>query len=89
MGVALRTRTQFESEWKNYLRLAPAKSLAVAGDLNGVYVSGLAYDHQSTEAAVEAAIEYCEQRRADRRIEDTCSTYAIGDQIVGAAPGGP
>jgi hypothetical protein len=88
IGIELRSRTQFESEWNNYLRLPSAKSLAVAGDLNGVYVSGLAYDLQSTEAAVGAAIEYCEQRRIDRRIAADCRTYAIGDEIGGAAVGG-
>ena len=84
IGVKLRTRKQFESGWRRYLRLSPPKSLAVAGNLDGVYVSGLAYDHDSTARAVEAAIEYCEQRRIDRRIEDDCTTYAIDDEIVKA-----
>ena len=28
------------------------------------------------------ALEACEERRADRRIEAPCRTYAIGDEIV-------
>ena len=82
MGIPLRTMTQFESEWKNYQRLGSLKALAVAGDLNGVYVSGFAYAYPIQALADDEALENCEERRADRRIEDACRLYAIGDDRV-------
>jgi hypothetical protein len=82
VGVKLREQTRFESEWKGYLRLAPFKSLAVAGDLNGVYVSGFAQLSATRELAVEGALQHCRQRRLDRRIADPCRTYAVGDEKV-------
>lgn len=82
IGVKLRKRTQFESEWKAYLKLSPFKSLAVAGDLNGVYVSGFAHDAATQELADEEALQHCEQRRRDRRIDDPCRTYAVGEDKV-------
>ena len=79
MGIPLRTMTQFESEWKNYQRLGSLKALAVAGDLNGVYVSGFAYAYPIQALANDEALENCEERRTDRRVEDACRLYAIGD----------
>jgi hypothetical protein len=82
MGIRLRTMTRFESEWKNYQRLGSLKALAVAGDLNGVYVSGFAYAYPIQSLANDEALENCEERRADRRVEDACRLYAIGDDQV-------
>ena len=82
VGVKLRKRTQFESEWRAYLNLSPFKSLAVAGDLNGVYVSGFAHDSATQELADEEALRHCQQRRRDRRIDEPCRTYAVGDEEV-------
>ena len=82
MGIPLREVTRFESEWKNYQRLGPRKALAVAGDLDGVYVSGFAFAYPIQALANDEALESCEERRADRRIEDECRLYAIGDLRV-------
>jgi len=82
MGVPLREMTQFESEWKNYQRLRPLKALAVTGDLNGVYVSGFAFAYPVQSLANDEALENCEERRVDRRIEIECRLYAIGDDRV-------
>jgi len=82
MGIPLREVTQFESEWKNFQRLRPLKALAVAGDLNGVYVSGFAYAYPFQALANAEALESCEERRADRRVEQECRLYAIGDDPI-------
>ncbi|MBW2692496.1 MAG: hypothetical protein JRE57_07660 [Deltaproteobacteria bacterium] len=82
MGIPLREMTQFDSEWKNYQRLGSLKVLAVAGDLNGVYVSGFAFAYPIQELANDEALENCEERRADRRVEDECRLYAIGDDRI-------
>jgi len=80
MGIPLREVTQFESEWKNFQRLRPLKALAVAGDLDGVYVSGFAYAYPIQALANAEALENCDERRADRRVEQECRLYAIGDE---------
>lgn len=82
MGIPLREVTQFESEWKRYQRLGSLKALAVAGDLNGVYVSGFSYAYPVQALANDEALENCEERRVDRRIADACRLYAIGDDRI-------
>ncbi len=82
MGVPLRRSTQFESQWRSYQRLSGLKALAVAGDLRGVYAAGFAFSYPIQALANDEALETCEQRRADRRIEDPCRLYAIGDERV-------
>jgi hypothetical protein len=82
MGIPLREMSQFDSEWKNYQCLGSLKALAVAGDLNGVYVSGFAYLYPLQALANDEALENCEERRADRRVEEECRLYAIGDDPV-------
>jgi len=80
IGIKLPKRTRFESEWRSYEKLPEFKSLAVAGDRAGVYVSGVAYDHRHTDSAVAAALRYCEERRVDRRIEAPCQTVAVNGE---------
>jgi hypothetical protein len=80
MGVPLRSRTQFEAEWRSYQRLTGLKALAVAGDLKGVYVSGFAWAYPVQEIANDEALENCTERRADRSVEGACRLYAIGDE---------
>ena len=82
MGIPLRGMTQFDSEWKGYQDLGPRKAIAVAGDLNGVYVSGFAYAYPIQSLANDEALENCEERRRDRRIEGECRLFAIGDDRV-------
>jgi hypothetical protein len=86
MGIPLREVTQFESEWSTYKRLRPSKALAVAGDLNGAYVSGFAYAYPMQSLANEEALERCEERRVDRRIERACYLYAAGDDRIEENP---
>ncbi len=78
----MRTRTRFEIEWRDYQKHPPEKAFAVAGDLNSLYVSGVAFGHPSIESAATEALQYCEQRRADRRITSGCRIYATGDVVV-------
>jgi hypothetical protein len=82
IGVPLREATQFESEWRGYQRLTGLKALAVAGDLNGVYVSGFAWAYPIQELANEEALESCEERRGDRGVQDVCQLYAVGDETA-------
>jgi hypothetical protein len=82
MGIEVKSVTQFQSEWRAYSRHVGFKALAVAGDLEGVYVSGYAYAYPSEDMAIEAAFEYCEGRRTDRRITEKCRLYAVGDDVV-------
>jgi len=86
MGVPLRERTQFEAEWRRYQALTNKKALAVAGDLRGVYVSGFAWAYPVQDLASDEAMENCEERRTDRRIEQACRLYAVGDDRVGDTP---
>jgi hypothetical protein len=89
IGIRLPKLTRFDAEWRTYKKLPAFKSLAVAGDRDGIYVSGVAYDHRHRESAVEAALRYCEERRIDRRIAAPCETVAIDDQAIvpGLEPG--
>jgi len=82
MGVALRSSTQFESEWRHYQSRSGLKALAVAGDLRGVYASGFAFSYPIQALANDEALDACEERRSDRRIGDECRLYAIGDERV-------
>ena len=85
IGMPLPETTRFECEWKNYSRLQPNKAIAIAGDRQGVYVAGYAYAQASEVEAVEAALAACEGRRADRRIDAPCRTFAIGQHEVETA----
>ncbi len=88
MGVALRTRTQFDTEFKGYLEMASRKAMAVGGNVGGSYVIGYSHAYPTTDMAIEDALEFCEQRRVDRRIESECRIYAVDDEVVSEdAPG--
>ena len=82
LGVAMRTKSQFEIEVRRYAKLPAQKSMAIAGDPQGIYVSGYAYDYPTKEVAVQEALRYCELRREDRGVEATCRTYAIDDKFL-------
>ena len=88
MGVTLRTQTQFESEFKHYRKMVPRKAMAVAGDVGSRYVIGYSHAYPTSDMAIEDALEFCEQRRVDRRIESECRIYAVDDEVVSEdAPG--
>jgi hypothetical protein len=82
IGMPLPGVTRFEIEWKNYSRLKSNKALAIAGDRQGLYVAGYAYAQPSKEVAEELALQACEARRTDRRIETPCKTFAIDHSEV-------
>jgi hypothetical protein len=84
IGMPLPERARLESEWKNYTRLQPSKALAIAGDMRGTYVIGYAFALESEPDAVNQAMLACEARRADRRIEAPCRTFAVGDRALDA-----
>ena len=86
MGVALRSGSQFEHEWGRYLKMAPSKALAVAGDVTVTHVVGYAHDAASDEQAAREALVACEQRRGDRRIEGACRLYAVNEEIEAVEP---
>lgn len=88
MGIPLREVTRFEADWGFYLRLRERKALAVAGDLGGIYVSGFAYAYPTQSFANRAALDRCEERRADRGIAAPCGLYAIGNARTSEAPAG-
>jgi len=82
IGVPLRDRTRWEAEWRTYQRLDDQKALAVAGDIQGQFVTGIATGMETQEEAVDAAMQECAQRRADRRLGDPCRIYAVGNDAV-------
>jgi len=47
-----------------------------------VYVSGFAFAYPVQVLANDKALENCEERRADRRVEEECRLYAIGDDQI-------
>jgi hypothetical protein len=85
IGIELRAETRFASEWTHYVELPAFKALAVAGDVQGIYVSGLAYGQPDAPSAIDAALDDCEARRRDRRIAATCRLHAAGDERAGEA----
>lgn len=82
IGVPLNERTRWESEWRKYQRFEGQKAIAVAGDMQGQFVTGIATGRATQEEAVKAAMDDCAQRRVDRRLTDECRIYAIGNEIV-------
>lgn len=81
IGIPLRNKTQFASEWNNYKKKPGFKALAVAGDLGGAYVSGWTSEFCEQQKATVEALKRCEERRRDRKIAGQCQVYAIGDEI--------
>ena len=84
IGVPLKERTQFESEWNRYVHFEPQKALAVAGDPAGKYAMGYAFGKATRDEAVREALDACALRRSDRRIEAVCRLYAVGNEIESA-----
>jgi hypothetical protein len=83
IGLQLRTSERFDTEWREYLKLPPHKSVAFAGEVEGRYVIGYGFEKATPAEAMSAAIEDCNLRRADRRIEDTCRIVAVDDELIG------
>lgn len=83
IGLQLRSSGRFDTEWREYLKLPPHKSVAFAGDTEGRYVIGYGFEKATRAEAMSAAMEDCNQRRADRRIEDSCRIVAVNDEMIG------
>jgi hypothetical protein len=84
IGIPMRNKTRFASEWKDYEAMSGFKALAVAGDPGGVYASGWTSEYCDQQKAVADALTYCEQRRLEHRIAGECRVYAIGNEIYRA-----
>jgi len=82
IGIKLRGSTQFEANWKSYTKLPASKAFALAGEVSSKHVSGLAWGKASAEDAANEALRFCEERRRDRRIAESCHLYALGDRIL-------
>ena len=87
IGMPLPEGSRFQSQWKHYVRLQPHKAIAVAGDMSGQFVAGYSFGYPTESDAIDAALADCESRRADRRIEDRCRTFAVGNQNRTTADG--
>ena len=85
MGVAFKARTQFEVEWAHFLEFEPDKALAIAGDVGSRFVLGYSFGYLTEGSAIEAAMEACELRRAERRIDDDCILYAVDNRLIAPA----
>lgn len=85
MGVDFKRQTQFQSEWEMYLEFAPNKAMAITGDVEGRYVMGYSHLLPTEDMAIAEALEACELRRQDRKVDSPCSLYAIGDEPVGTS----
>ena len=85
MGVTFKFRTQFEAQWSAYLGMAPQKAMAIAGDIDSQYVLGYSHAYPTEDSAIDEALEACEERRTDRRIEAPCKLYAVDDELRDAS----
>jgi len=73
--------------WHDYLALPEDRALAIAGDpRRDRWVTGASGGHVSRDEAEDAALIECRRRRAERRIQDACELYAVGDEIVWTGP---
>lgn len=68
--------------WRQYQRLPDERALAVAGDLDRVWVAAMAGGALTREDAVEQASVECRRKRRERRMQAPCLLYAVGDEIV-------
>jgi hypothetical protein len=58
------------------------RALALAGDPELRWVAGASSGHASLQEAEQEALAECRRRRAQRRMQDPCRLYAVGDEIV-------
>lgn len=76
------TGTDFDAEWNRYLAEGTPKAFVRAGDTGAPSASGYGVGLSSEAEAIESAIETCEARRGELRIESPCVLYAINDEVV-------
>jgi hypothetical protein len=73
--------------WRDFLALPEQRALAIAGDpRRDRWVSGSSGGHASLEDAEEGALAECRRWRAQRRMQDACQTYAVGEEVVWTGP---
>ena len=84
IGLKLAKRTRFDIVWDRYSRLPGSKAFALAGDPAGINATGLVYGMSSGEEAGQKALDYCEEQRTVRRIEDPCALLAVDDNVIAA-----
>jgi hypothetical protein len=84
IGLKLAERTRFEVLWERYTRLPGNKAFALAGDPEGINATGLVYGLGSTDEARDKALDYCEEQRRVRRIDDPCLVFAVDDHVLAA-----
>ena len=81
MGVTFKTNTQFTSEWSSYRQMLSHKAMAIAGDVESQYILGYSHAYPTEASAIDEALEACEERRMDRRMEAPCKLYAIENEL--------
>jgi len=76
--------------WRDYSELPDQRALAIAGELERRerWVAGASGGHASLRDAEEAALRECARRRQERRMQDACRLYAVGDEVVWPGPVG-
>jgi hypothetical protein len=73
--------------WREFLALPEERALVVAGDpRRDRWVSGASGGHASPEEAEGEAFLECQRRRAERRLQEPCQLYAVGEEVVWAGP---
>ena len=82
IGLELRERTSFQSDWKRYERVRSSKAFAYAGDPAGLAVTGMAYGMGSPIDAQARALDYCEEQRVARGLADPCVLLAVDEEIL-------
>lgn len=76
------TGPDFDPEWIRYLAGDTPKAFVLAGDKGAPSASGYGVGLSSEAEAIESAIEACEARRGELRIESPCVLYALNDEVV-------
>jgi hypothetical protein len=81
MGNPIPEESRFVKEWHRYLGLPEAKSLALAGDVNGRFVFGYTHGLSDARLAERRALAECELRRRIQAIEEPCRVFAVGNTM--------
>ena len=69
--------------WSDYRELPPHRALAIAGDPSrSRWVAGVASGQASAEEAERAALGECRRQRLRQRMQEACSIYAVGDEVI-------
>jgi len=73
--------------WRDYSALPEQRALAIAGELRqNRWVAGASGGHATPGEAETAALQECARRRLERRMQQACRLYAVGDEVVWPKP---